>query len=139
MHDMERATSSIATRDTDTKASHRGPRGADASGAAAFDEVHARWLADARSTGRVRREGPWERRKRKLRERLALEQEIYAQRLRQWAIEQELHAQHRQLERDGERAALSELGAEPGSIEPVSPVLPTIRGGGPVSSARAGR
>ena len=72
----------------------------------------------------------WERRGKKLKERLALEQELYDEHQRQWAINQELHAEHQQRDQFNERAALWERGVAPDSVSLTSLALPCVRATG---------
>ena len=74
------------------------------------------------------KESYWKARSKKLRERLALEMEIYAERQRQQAIDQELYAQNLQQQQINERAVLSEQGLEPGMIGLISLVPPIMQG-----------
>lgn len=74
------------------------------------------------------RENYWKARSKKIRERLALEAEIYAERQSQRAIDQELYAQHIQQQQINERAVLSEQGLEPGMIGLVCLVPPIMQG-----------
>ncbi|MCR5347294.1 MAG: hypothetical protein K6E38_05900 [Fretibacterium sp.] len=91
-----------------------------------FEELRDRiWGAASRQEGE---ESYWKTRSRKLRERLAREAEVFAERQRQRAIDQELYAQHLQQQQINERAALSEQGLEPGIIGLVSLVPPVVRG-----------
>ncbi|MBQ9566303.1 MAG: hypothetical protein IJU98_12020 [Synergistaceae bacterium] len=80
------------------------------------------------SQTRSRRKNYWKTRGEKLHDRLALEQEIYAARRYEWAVEQEIQAERRQQQQINERAALSEIGVEPGTIGLISSVLPVLRG-----------
>ena len=91
-----------------------------------FEELHDRiWSAAARQE---EKESYWKTRSKKLRERLALEAEIYAERQCQQAINQELYAQNLQQQQINERAVLSEQGLEPGMIGLISLVLPIMQG-----------
>ena len=82
------------------------------------------------SRSRSRRKSHWKTRSEKLRDRLAAEEEFYNELRYEWAIEQELCAEHRLQQQIDERAALSELGVEPGAIGLTATVLPVLRGTG---------
>ena len=93
-----------------------------------FEEVRNRMWSAASRQAQQEKESYWKTRSKKIRERLALEAEIYAERQRQRAIDQELYAQHRQQEQLNDRAALSEQGLEPEMIGLISLVLPVMGG-----------
>ncbi|MCR4818381.1 MAG: hypothetical protein K5841_05440 [Fretibacterium sp.] len=81
--------------------------------------------ADSR---RESEESHWQTRSKKIRERLAVEAEIYAERQRQLAINQELYARNLQQQQLNERAVLSGQGLEPGIIGLTSLVPPIMQG-----------
>ena len=82
------------------------------------------------SQQRPRRRTYWKTRSEKLHDRLEREQEIYDERRYEWALEEEIYAEHRQQRQFDEREALSERGVEPGAMGIASATLPILRGTG---------
>lgn len=112
----------------------RAPRAVEDRENNSFEELRNRiWGAASCQEERRRdksrdRENYWKARSKKIKERLALEAEIYAERQSQRAIDQELYAQHLQQQQINERAVLSEQGLEPGMIGLVCLVPPIMQG-----------
>ena len=92
-----------------------------------FEELCGKMWSAAASR-QEEKESYWKARSKKLRERLALEAEIYAERQRQQAINQEIYAQNLQQQQINERIVLSEQGLEPGMIGLISLVPPIMQG-----------